>query len=242
MVDLVWTTQKKLLADDVTMHRDLRMSVLMRWLQEISVAHTEALGAGRAKTLDKGALWVVCRVRVEVEKLPCYDDEITLTSWAGDTMRVLFPRYYAMTDKSGNSLVKASAVWLLMDEKKRKMVFPENYDVVVPGVKTGDEIPLSFGVSLPEQEQSKRFKVAYSQVDINGHMNNAKYLDCMDDVLGKDFLETHAVKNLEIEFKSEIKYGSSVNLKYTLASDALAMIGFVKKRPCFELKADFVTK
>ncbi len=239
MADLVYTTHKRLLADDVTMYRDLRLSVLMRWLQEISIAHTEALGAGRAKTLDKGALWVVCRVRLEVDKLPCYDDEITLSSWAGNTMRVLFPRFYAMSDNNGNSLVKASAVWLLMDAKKRKMVFPENYDVTVPGTKTGKEIPLSFGVSLGEQQCKKRFKVAYSQVDINGHMNNAKYLDCMDDVLGKDYLCAHSLKTLEIEYKSEIKYGSSVRIEYTLSGDELTMIGYVGKRPCFELKATF---
>ena len=56
MSELVYSTTKTLLADDVTMQRNLRPSVLMRWLQEASIAHTEALGAGRAKTLDKGAL------------------------------------------------------------------------------------------------------------------------------------------------------------------------------------------
>lgn len=54
MVDLVYSTHRKLLADDVTMYRDLRLSVLMRWLQEISIAHTEALGAGRAKPSIRG--------------------------------------------------------------------------------------------------------------------------------------------------------------------------------------------
>lgn len=242
MSELVYSTTKTLLADDVTMQRNLRPSVLMRWLQEASIAHTEALGAGRAKTLDKGALWVVCRVRLEIENLPCYDETVTLSSWAGDTMRVLFPRYYEMTDESGTPLVKASAVWLLMDAKKRKMVFPENYDVVVPGIRTGREIPLSFGVSLGEQEKTKRFKVAYSQVDINRHMNNAKYLDCMEDVLGKDFLDTHMLKTLEIEFKSEIKYGASVRLEYTIDEDFVTMIGFVRNRPCFELKASFAKR
>ncbi len=242
MSDLVYTTQRKLLADDVTMYRDLRPSVLMRWIQEISIAHTEALGAGRAKTLDKGALWVVCRVRLDVEKLPCYDDEITLSSWAGNTMRVLFPRYYEMCDENGESLAKASAVWLLMDAKKRKMVFPENYGVVVPGTVTGKEIPLSTGVSLGEQQNKKHFRVAYSQVDINGHMNNAKYLDCMEDVLGKDYLANHTLKTLEIEFKSEIKANASVWLKYTLEGDELEMIGYVRERPCFELKARFAKR
>lgn len=242
MSDLIYSTSKKLLADDVTMFRDLRPSVLMRWIQEISIAHTEALGAGRAKTLDKGALWVICRVRLEVQKLPCYDEKVTLTSWPGNTMRVLFPRYYEMSDEEGNSVVKASAVWLLMDAKKRKMVFPEDYGVVVPGVNTGKEIPLSFGVSLGEQKDEKRFRVTYSQVDINGHMNNAKYLDCMEDVLGEKYLSSHTLKSIEIEYKSEIKYGACVHLAYTLDGDRLTMIGYVRKRPCFELKAEFAER
>lgn len=242
MSDLVYSTSKKLLADDVTMFRDLRPSVLMRWIQEISIAHTEALGAGRAKTLDKGALWVICRVRLEIQKLPCYDEKVTLTSWPGNTMRVLFPRYYEMSDEEGNAIVKASAVWLLMDAKKRRMVFPEDYGVVVPGVNTGKEIPLSFGVSLGEQKDEKRFRVTYSQVDINGHMNNAKYLDCMEDVLGEKYLSSHTLKSIEIEYKYEIKCGACVHLAYTLDGDRLTMIGYVRKRPCFELKAEFAER
>lgn len=107
-----------MLADDVTMFRKLRPSVLLRLIQEISIAHTEALGAGREKTLDKGVLWVVARMKIEINRLPSYDETVTLESFAGKTLRVLFPRYYAMLDESGNTLVKASAVWLLMDEKQ----------------------------------------------------------------------------------------------------------------------------
>lgn len=116
--DLIYTVRKKMLADDVTMFRKLRPSVLLRLIQEISIAHTEALGAGRAKTLDKGVLWVVARMKIEISRLPSYDETVTLESFAGKTLRVLFPRYYEMLDESGNTLVKASAVWLLMDEKQ----------------------------------------------------------------------------------------------------------------------------
>ena len=65
--DLIYTVRKKMLADDVSMFRKLRPSVLLRLIQEISIAHTEALGAGRAKTLDKGVLWVVARMKMIYE-------------------------------------------------------------------------------------------------------------------------------------------------------------------------------
>ncbi|UKI15234.1 MAG: hypothetical protein L6V85_04730 [Clostridiales bacterium] len=45
-----------------------------------------------------------------------------------------FPRYYEMLDESGNTLVKASAVWLLMDEKNKAYGVPRR-------VRRGDPVP-----------------------------------------------------------------------------------------------------
>lgn len=237
--DLIYTVHKKMLADDVTMFRKLRPSVLLRLIQEISIAHTEALGAGRAKTLDKGVLWVVARMKIEINRLPSYDETVTLESWAGKTMRVLFPRYYEMLDESGNTLVKASAVWLLMDEKTRHMAFPEEYGVEIPSLEKDIGISLPCGVSLGTQKSKKNFVASYSRVDINGHMNNSKYVDEAEDLLGAEYLATHEMKSLEIEFKSEIKYGAKVCMEYTLENDELQLIGLAGGVPCFELIAKF---
>lgn len=53
----IYRAEKKLLADDVNLFRKLRLSSLFRMLQEAAIAHTEGLGAGRAKTLDKADEW-----------------------------------------------------------------------------------------------------------------------------------------------------------------------------------------
>lgn len=221
------------------MYRKLRPSVLLRLIQEISIAHTEALGAGRAKTLDKGVLWVVARMKLEINRFPSYDENVTLESWAGKTMRVLFPRYYEMLDENGNRLVKASAIWLLMDEKTRRMAFPEEYGVEIPHLEKDIGISLPCGVALGPQKNKKTFAVSYSQVDINGHMNNSKYVDEAEDLLGAEYLKNHEMTSLEIEYKSEIKLGQTVTLEYTLENDELQLIGFSGGIPCFELIAKF---
>ena len=53
----------KLRSRDVDMHRRLRTSELFKLLQEASIRHTEALGMGREKTLDRGILWVLLMQR-----------------------------------------------------------------------------------------------------------------------------------------------------------------------------------
>ena len=110
---------------DVDMYRRLRLSRLFELLQEAAITHTEELGMGREKTLDKGLLWVVTMQQAEILRMPEYDETITLRSWPGETMHVFFPRYYQLRDGAGHPLVKANALWMLVDEKARRMIFPD---------------------------------------------------------------------------------------------------------------------
>ena len=56
-----------------------------------------------------------------------------------DAMHLLFPRYYRMEDGNGETIVKASAIWALMDCETRRVVFPEEYGVGITGERTGAE-------------------------------------------------------------------------------------------------------
>ena len=73
----------KLRSRDVDMHRRLRTSELFKLLQEASIRHTEALGMGREKTLDKGILWVLLMQRADITRMPCYDETVVLKAGRG---------------------------------------------------------------------------------------------------------------------------------------------------------------
>ena len=141
-------------SEHVDVSRALRLDVMFSAFQQAAIAHTEALGAGRKKTLDKGLLWVVIKQRAEISRMPEYDEKVILRSWPGETMHIMFPRYYELVTPAGETLVRASSLWVLMDAKTRSFVFPEKYGVNVPGVKTGREIEQPSGIVLPELEQS----------------------------------------------------------------------------------------
>lgn len=38
---------------------------------------------------------------------------------------------------------------------------------------------------------------------------------------------------------NEIKYGAHIRLEYTINGDEITMAGYMRKRPCFALKASF---
>ena len=112
-------------SEHVNLHRRLRTSVLFELLQTAAIRHTEQLGMGRDKTLDRGLLWVVTRQVVQITRMPVYDERITLRSWPGEMQRLIFPRYCEILSQEGETLIRASAVWMLMDSATRSAAFPE---------------------------------------------------------------------------------------------------------------------
>ena len=65
----IYTERLTLRSRDVDMFRRLRTSELFKLLQEASIRHTEQLGMGRDRTLDRGILWVLLMQRAEIVRM-----------------------------------------------------------------------------------------------------------------------------------------------------------------------------
>ena len=201
----------RLLSSDVDAGQRLRLSRLFTFLQEASIAHTTLLGMGREKTLDRGLLWIVTLQQVKVERLPVYDEDVKLLSWPGETMHLDFPRYYRMEDRDGHTLLTGSALWALMDRESRRMVFPEDHGVHIDGAKGEEPLPLPAAPKPAQGGLRETFTVPYSYVDLNGHMNNTRYLDLCEDRMPAE-LRALPVREVRAEYSGEAKLGEEVIL------------------------------
>ena len=185
----VWSQDVEVRSSDVTCERRIRISTLLKYIQEATVRHTTALGMGRDKTLDKGLLWVITQQSLKVTELPGYDDKITVRSWPGAQLHLFFPRCTSVSDPDGKEIVSAKTLWVLMDEKTRKPVFPAKYGVAIAGEPLRGDFPLP-RVALPSKDIDQLIirqerTALYSECDINGHMNNSEYFDLLDDMREK---------------------------------------------------------
>ena len=229
----VYTEKLKLRSRDVDMFRRLRSSELFKLLQEASIRHTEELGMGRDKTLDRGILWVLLMQRAEIRRMPAYDEEIVLKSWPGKTMHLLFPRYYSMETTTGEPLLKASALWSLVDAKTRKVVFPERYGVEIEGVVLGEEIQLPGAIQKRECIHEKTFVVPYSFVDLNGHMNNTRYFDLAEDCIGAA-VRGMLLREVQTEYVNEARFDEQLQLRWDREAGEVYISGESEK-PVFRM-------
>ena len=233
----VYREEILLRSKDVDLYRRLRLSRLFELLQEASIRHTEQLGMGREKTLDKGLLWVVTMQRCEIGRLPEYDERITLTSWPGATMHVFFPRYYRVADEKDETLLSASALWMLVDQQTRKMVFPDEWGVEIAGVTTGREIRLPSGLKKLPCTEEAGFTVPFSYVDLNGHMNNTRYFDLAEDHIPAA-AEGKRLRAVSTEYTAEARFRDELTLRWGCEDGRWYMEGSSDK-PCFRLSMEY---
>ena len=234
----VYRTELRLRNRDVNLHRQLRTSTLFEMMQEASIRHTEELGMGREMTLDRGLLWIVTLQQASITRMPEYDELVHIATWPGNTMHILFPRYYRITDAAGNALIEASALWALMDQNTRKVIFPEEHSVAIKGMRTGKEIPLPRAPKIPKAEESEAFTVPYSYVDLNGHMGNTRYFDLAEDRM-PPALRARNLIGIQTEYSREALLNTEVLLKSEVSGDTFLLSGEYEGQKLFRLSLTF---
>lgn len=238
MAEGIWSRTIKLRSKDVNMFKQLRTSRLLELFQEASISHTEELGWPRQTTLDCGFLWMIAMQRIEIERMPVYDETIVLTSWPGPMMHVLYPRQYRIEDERGNVLVRGSAIWTLVDMGTRAMANPDDHGVVIGGVEAGDELPLPRPIRAEECDREASFTVPFSFCDLNGHMNNTRYLDVAEDHLAHA-AEGADLAGFSVQYMSEIRFGDEVALCWREGIDSAFVEGARDGQRCFCISLEY---
>ncbi len=61
-----------------------------------------------------------------------------------------------------------------------------------------------------ENPVSKDYHVRFYDLNMNGHVNNSKYLDWIFEVMGADFLTKHIPKKVHLKYVKEVRPGSMI--------------------------------
>ena len=200
----------------------LRPSSLLWMFQDASEVITELNGVGPRTMKERGINWVVARLGCEVERMPLCEETVEMLVWADKSKMGIYPWQYQVIDESGRPIVRGSALWVLSDARERSMMSPH-----VPRLDFGTEAPPAepYGrirpVKMPELERRSLRRVGYAQSDLNGHMNNAYYLDWVCDLPPIEFHREHEMKKLVMDYRAETLPGEEVELFWTLTDEAL---------------------
>jgi medium-chain acyl-[acyl-carrier-protein] hydrolase len=133
------------------------------------------------------------------------------------TTRTAYPRSTIAYDEQGQEVFRAISLWVLMDRDSRAMVLPGRSGVEVTGMLRGCELAAPGSMMPREFAETDVRRVRFSDLDINGHMNNCRYLDWVTDLLPGSFHRAHSLAEFTICYLSEVREDEELLLSWDLS-------------------------
>lgn len=189
-----------------------RLSSICDLLQETAGNHALKLNFDISQLNRKNLTWVLHRLHVQMEHFPEWREKIKITTWpsSGDTLRAY--RDFRILDAKGNELGKCLSYWLMLNMDTRRPVrMPEEVLAMAPkDTEHVLEVRKDRITYNKSGESSKHFYVRRSDLDINRHVNNVKYIEWALETLPEDT----EISEIDIEFRSECRLGDAVQSEY----------------------------
>jgi acyl-ACP thioesterase len=192
----------------------LTLGAAFGFLQEVAISHAEDLGVGRDALAEIKQGWILSRISVFMECRPRYGDTVTAESWPRGWEKLFALRDYAIKDASGRAVVRGRGNWLVLDIEKRRPLRVQSIMEKLPLNEGVDA--LSSGVpALGSREDLVKIgerRAGYSDIDYYGHVNNARYIQWVQDMMDPDLLDKADQLRLDINYLSEVLPGETVEL------------------------------
>ncbi len=202
----------------------LKPSTLLYYAQEVAGQHCTALSLSYEALAERRLFWAVIRQRVRVNRMPQLGEDIRVETWPMPTTRVAFPRSTVAYDAEGNECFRAIGLWVLMNLDTRSMILPGKSGICLAGTVRGTELPAPNSLVPRALASSTARNVCFTDLDRNGHMNNTRYMDWIDDLLPSAFHSAHTPREFTVCYLSEAKEGQKLRIGYELTDDLVLQV------------------
>ncbi len=219
--------------DDGSVDRYGRMkpSAMLYLAQEMGGRHSELMSLDYDTLASRRLFWAVTRHRVQISRTPMLGEKLRLETWPLPTTRAAYPRSVIAYDSENNEVFRAITLWVLMNLDTRKMILPGKSGISVVGTIRGGELPAPGGLIPRPIGVAQSRKVAFTDLDRNGHMNNTRCMDWIADLLPSEFHALHTVTDFTVCYLAEAREQQELLLNWempdsgTLQVDARTGVG-----------------
>ncbi|MEL6615268.1 MAG: acyl-ACP thioesterase domain-containing protein [Bacteroidota bacterium] len=205
---LVWTQPFTVRAYEVGPGDVASPLAVIDYLQEAAGEHARALGVEHFDIGDEGAAWVLSRLAMEIERLPSWREAVTIETWPSGRDGLRATRDLVLRDASGGVIVRARTVWYVFDLARRR---PTRLPPAVMAIDPPDRpasLDLPDAPTPPEAAGAMRsFDVRRSDLDRNGHANNARFAEWALEAADRPLATLRA---LDLAFKGEALVGDTI--------------------------------
>lgn len=241
-----YSAVKRIPSFDVDMSSTLKPASFLNYAQEAANIHADYIGVGYDSMQVTRKGWVLARMHVKFHRLPMWRDNINIQSWHKGASGFQFLRDFVVFDNAtGEKLISATTSWLVIDiDTRRLSKFPELVENEEKCIKEDVIAEQAPKIAMPKDVVAECVAVrdvAYSDLDMLGHVNNVKYTEWAMNAVELDVTMNRRLKELAINFNNEIKPGDKVELyRYCENGENGSLVYYIEGR--VENKVSFIEK
>jgi len=155
--------------------------------------------------------WVLLRLALEMVYFPEQYETIHVETWIEEIGRASTTRNFCIRNDKNEIIGNACSIWAMLDMETRRAKDLRSLDGIhnfASGIKGSIEPPIKIlGV---DGEIFDSFKVKYSDIDINQHVNSVRYINWISDCFSLETYRTKAIKRFEINYMNEMLFDDKV--------------------------------
>ncbi|RVX12526.1 Palmitoyl-acyl carrier protein thioesterase, chloroplastic [Vitis vinifera] len=209
---------------------------ILNLLQETALNHvwmSGLLGNGFGAThgmMRNNLIWVVSRMQVQLDHYPIWGEVVEIDTWVGASGKNGMRRDWLIrSHATGQIFARATSTWVMMNQQTRRLSkMPEEVRAEISpwfiekqAIK--EDVPEKI-VKLDDKAKyvNSNLKPKRSDLDMNHHVNNVKYVRWMLETIPDQFLESHQLSSIILEYRREC--GSSDIVQSLCEPDEAAIL------------------
>nr|XP_043638594.1 palmitoyl-acyl carrier protein thioesterase, chloroplastic-like [Erigeron canadensis] len=186
-------------------------------LQETALNHvwmSGLLGDGFGAThgmMKNDLIWVVSRMQAQIDQYPIWGEILEIDTWVGASGKNGMRRDWEIrSHTTGIVFARATSTWVMMNQKTRKLS-------KMPDVVRGEISPWFIEKQAIKEESPEKIdklddnakyatsglQPKRSDLDMNKHVNNVKYIGWMLETIPEEYLENYHLSNIILEYRRE---------------------------------------
>ncbi len=183
-----------------------KISSIAEILQNTANRHSIKLSMWHNNLKIPNLAWVVSKSNIMIERYACIGETISVKTYTKGIRALYCPRYFIVYDENKRIIARAGSLMSIIDRTSRKALSPTGVGFVIP---EANDIEPAIKFQFKKKDISGNkiqllYKPKYSDIDVNGHVNNARYLDWICNAFGFGVLEQYEIEHITVDYIIEI--------------------------------------
>jgi acyl-ACP thioesterase len=211
----IWTDIYQVRTYEADFKNKLKIENFANYIQESASRHASHRKVGFHELIEKNCVWMLSKLKIEIEKYPHIGEKIRLETWVDGKDRLYSYRDFHFYNEKNELIAAARTGWLILDIEKKRLRAAEEFvkDFPANNGKCIIKGPIQKIESIDTTLEKNVYKVLRSDLDILQHTNNVVYIKFLFNTLGNT-LDNKSFVSLEINFNAESKLNDELKITF----------------------------